>query len=252
MKQSFIEISKITEPPYSDIWVYPKGTKTQIKSRIKELKSLGIESISFQGEMQVGTISMLGKGYVGIVVLGKIGRKKVAVKIRRNDSPRKNLKKEAKLLKIANQSNVGPKLVFSSKNFLIMEYLDGKKIGDWISNLKKKNNSSQLKSVMKKILEDCYSLDRIGLDHGELSNISKHVIIGNKTTIIDFESSSTDRKVSNVTSATQALCIGSGISKIIGSMYKTPKKEKMILVLRRYKQEQTRDSFESLLHVLKL
>jgi len=252
MKQSFIEISKITEPPYSDIWVYPKGTKTQIKSRIKELKSLGIESISFQGEMQVGTISMLGKGYVGIVVLGKIGRKKVAVKIRRNDSPRKNLKKEAKLLKIANQSNVGPKLVFSSKNFLIMEYLDGKKIGDWISNLKKKNNSSQLKSVMKKILEDCYSLDRIGLDHGELSNISKHVIIGNKTTIIDFESSSTDRKVSNVTSATQALCIGSGISKIICSMYKTPKKEKMILVLRRYKQEQTRDSFESLLHVLKL
>ena len=35
---------------------------------------------------------------MGIVVLGKIGRKRVAVKIRRNDSPRKNLKKEAELL----------------------------------------------------------------------------------------------------------------------------------------------------------
>ena len=252
MKQSFVKISKITEPPYSDIWVYPKGTKAQIKSRIKELKSLGVESVSFQGELQVGTISILGKGYVGIVVLGKIGRKKVAVKIRRSDSPRKNLKKEAELLKITNRSNVGPKLVGFSKNFLVMEYLEGKKIRDWVANLKKKGSSQQLKIIIKKILEDCYSLDMIGLDHGELSNISKHVIVGKKTTIIDFESSSTGRKVSNVTSATQALCIGSGISKIIGRIYKIPKKEKMISVLREYKQKQTRDSFEKLLDILKL
>ena len=252
MKQSFVKLDKITEAPYSNIWVYPKGTKSQIKSRIKELETLGVESISFQGELQIGTISILGKGYVGIVVLGKIGRKKIAVKIRRNDSPRKNLKKEAELLKITNRSNVGPKLVGFSKNFLVMEYLEGKKIRDWVANLKKKGSSQQLKIVIKKILEDCYSLDRIGLDHGELSNISKHVIVGNKITIIDFESSSTDRKVSNVTSATQALCIGSGISKIIGRVYKIPKKQKMITVLRRYKQEGTRESFENLLSVLKL
>ncbi len=252
MKQSFVKISKITEPPYSDIWVYPKGTRAQVKSRIKELKALGVESISFQGELLVGTISILGKGYVGVVVLGKIGRKKVAVKIRRIDSTRKNLKKEAELLKITNQSNVGPKLVAFSKNFLVMEYLEGKKIGDWIASLKKRGSSSQLKTIIKKILEDCYKLDRIGLDHGELSNITKHVIVGSKITIIDFESSSLDRKVSNVTSATQAFYIGSGISKIVGHIYKIPKKEKMISVLRRYKQEQTRDSFENLLDVLKL
>jgi len=252
MKRSFVKISKITEPPYSNIWVYPKGTKVQIKSRIKELMALGVESISFQGKLEIGTISILGKGYVGIVVLGKIGRKKVAVKIRRNDSPRKNLKKEAELLKIVNMHKIGPKLVAFSKNFLVMEYLDGEKIGDWVNGLKKKGNSSQLKIVIKKILEDCYSLDRIGLDHGELSNLSKHVIVGKKITVIDFESSSTDRKVSNVTSATQALCIGSGISKIIGRVYKIPKKQKMITVLRRYKREGTRESFESLLSVLKL
>jgi len=252
MKQSFVKLGKITDPPYSDIWVYPKGTRAQIKSRIKELKALGVESISFQGKLQVGTISILGKGYVGIVVLGKIGRKEVAVKIRRNDSPRKNLKREAELLKITNQSNVGPKLVGFSKNFLVMEYLEGEKIGDWVASLKKRGSSSQLKTIIKKILEDCYKLDRIGLDHGELSHIVKHVIVGNKTTIIDFESSSMDRRVSNVTSATQALCIGSGISKIIGCICKIPKKEKMIVVLRRYKQEQTRDSFEKLLDVLKL
>jgi len=252
MKQSFVKLGKITETPYSDIWVYPKGTKSQIKSRIRELGALGVESISFQGELQIGALSILGKGYVGIVVLGKIGRKKVAVKIRRSDSPRKNLKREAELLEITNRASVGPKLVGFSKNFLVMEYLEGKKIGDWVASLKKKEGSSQLKTVIKKILEDCYSLDRIGLDHGELSNITKHVIVGSKTTIIDFESSSIDRKVSNVTSATQALCIGSKISKMVGCIYKIPKKEKMISALRVYKQNRTRDSFERLLDVLKL
>nr|AIF02583.1 putative serine/threonine protein kinase [uncultured marine thaumarchaeote KM3_158_B05] len=252
MKQSFVKISKITEPPYSNIWVYPKGTKRQRKQRTKELKALGVESISFQGKLEIGSISILGKGYVGIVVLGKIGRKKVAVKIRRSDSPRKNLKREAGLLKIINKHKIGPKLIASSKNFLVMEYLDGEKIGGWVDGLGKKGNSSQLKLIIKKVLEDCYSLDRMGLDHGELSNLSKHVIIGKKTTIIDFESSSMDRKVSNVTSATQALCIGSGISKIIGRIYKIPKKQKMITVLRRYKREGTRESFENLLSVLKL
>jgi putative serine/threonine protein kinase len=252
MKQSFVKLGKITEPPYSTIWVYPKGTKSQIKSRIKELDALGVEGISFQGELQMDAISILGKGYVGVVVLGKMGRKKVAVKIRRNDSPRKNLEKEAGLLKIVNKHKIGPKLISSSKNFLVMEYLDGEKIGDWVDGLKKNEKSSQLKPIIKKVLEDCYSLDRIDLDHGELSNLSKHVIVGKKTTIIDFESSSMDRKVSNVTSATQAFCIGSGISKIIGRVYKIPKKQKMITVLRRYKHEGTRESFDNLLDILKL
>ena len=252
MKQSFLKINEITAPPHSNIWVYPQGTKAQIKSRIKELKSLGVESVSFQGDLEIGTINVLGKGYVGIVVLCKIGKKKVAVKIRRIDSQRKNLKQEAEFLTITNRFGVGPKLLGFSKNFLVMEYLDGEKIGKLINKFKEKPNVKQLKNIIKKTLVDCYKLDKMGLDHGELSNITKHVIVGNKTTIIDFESSSTDRKVSNVTSATQAFCIGSRISKMVGGMYKIPKKEKIISVLRGYKQKQTRDSFEKLLGVLKL
>ena len=252
MKQSFVKISKITEPPYSDILVYPKGTRVQAKSRIKELQNLGIESISFQGELKIGTTGVLGKGYVGIVVLGKLGRKKVAVKIRRNDSPRKNLTKEAQLLQITNRYSVGPKLIDFSKNFLVMEYLEGEKIGEWVSDLKARRDSSQIKTVIKKVLEDCYKLDMIGLDHGELSRMPKHVIVGKKITIIDFESSSMERKVSNVTSATQAFFIGSGISKTVKHICKVPKKTKIISVLRSYKQNQSRESFESLLNVLKI
>ena len=133
-----------------------------------------------------------------------------------------------------------------------MEYLEGKRIGDWVGSLKKKGNSPQLKTVIKKILEDCYSLDRIGLDHGELSNLSKHVIVGKKITILDFESSSVDRRVSNVTSATQAFYIGSGISKIVNPLCKPSRKSKIISVLRKYKTDQTKENFLDLLKVLNL
>ena len=253
MQQSFLSISKLSEKPYTTIIGYPKATKRQVELRIAQMKKLGINSISFQGDLKLGLINVLGKGYVGIVVLAKKQKKNVAVKIRRTDSQRKEMQSEAKLLKIANSVGVGPSLIDSSKNFMIMEYLDGKKIGMWIKELKGKGSVSKLKSIIRKTLEDCYNLYRIGLDHGELSSITKHVIIGkSKTTIIDFESASTKRRASNVTSATQGIFIGSGISKSIQKIYKIPSKDKMIEVLRNYKHNPTRESFDKLLKVLKL
>ncbi|MFQ5573695.1 MAG: serine/threonine protein kinase, partial [Nitrosopumilaceae archaeon] len=163
MQQSFLPVSRLSEKPYLTILGYPKATKKQLESRIAELKKLGIKSVSFQGDLKLGTLSILGKGYVGIVVLAKKGSKKVAIKIRRMDSQRNGMKNEAKLLKIANKAGVGPKLIDSSKNFLVMEYLDGKKIGLWMKELKGKGSSTKLKYTIKKVLEDCYNLDRLGL-----------------------------------------------------------------------------------------
>ena len=250
MQQSFIPISKLLPEPYSIVLGYPKSTKTQQKSRIKELKKLGIKSVSFQGELRLGTINVLGKGYVGIVVLAKNKEKKVAIKIRRIDSSRKEMTNEAKLLKIANKAGVGPALIDNSKNIIVMEYLDGIKIGKWV---KEKKSLKLLKSKIRKVLKDCYNLDRAGLDHGELSNIAKHVIIGNKkTTLIDLESASTQRKVSNVTSATQGIFIGSGISKSIKKIYKIPPKSKIIKALRNYKHNPNSETFDLVLKTLKL
>ena len=253
MKRSFISIEKFVEEPYSKIIGYPKADKRQIKSRITELRKLKIESISLSGPTAIGKLAILGKGYVGVVVLAKKGTKKIAIKIRRLDSQRKNMKDEAGLLSIVNSVKVGPKLYDVSKNFLVMEYLEGEKIGDWVQSLSGKGSAEKLKSTVRSILEDCYRLDQIGFDHGELSSISKHVIIGkSRSTLIDFESASTKRKVSNVTSVTQAIFIGSGIAKIVQRIYRVPVKEEIIKTLRAYKQEQSRTSFEDLLKVLKL
>jgi len=163
------------------------------------------------------------------------------------------MKKESVLLKLVNSVNVGPKIIDVSKNFLVMEYIEGIKFSDWIEMLNGKGSAKKLKITIKNILEDCYRLDQIGFDHGELSNISKHVIVGNnKATLIDFESSSTERRPSNVTSITQAFFIGSGIAKQAQKIYKNSSKEKIIEVLKNYKQEKTRENFEKLLRILKL
>ncbi|NQV39959.1 MAG: serine/threonine protein kinase [Nitrosopumilus sp.] len=253
MAHSFISIKKFVEEPYSKILGYPNATNRQIKSRISELEKLKIKSISFRGPTTLGNLAILGKGYVGVVVIAKKGNKEVALKIRRMDSQRKGMKNEGVLLKLVNSVNVGPKMFDVSKNFLIMEYLDGEKFSNWIEMLKGTGNVKKLKSAIKSILEDCYRLDQIGFDHGELSNISKHVIVSkNKVSIIDFESSSTKRKPSNVTSITQAFFIGSGIARTAQKIYKNSSKEKIIDALKSYKQEKTRDNFDNLLKVLKL
>jgi len=252
MAHSFISIKKFTEDPYAKILGYPNATNRQIKSRISELGKLKIKGVCLTGPTTIGNLEILGKGYVGVVVLVKRGNKEVALKIRRTDSQRENMKNESVLLKLVNSVNVGPKIIDVSKNFLVMEYIEGEKFSNWIEMLKGPGSVKQLKSTIKNVLEDCYRLDQIGFDHGELSNISKHVIVGkNKVTLIDFESSSTKRRPSNVTSITQAFFIGSGIAKHAQKIYKNSSKEK-INALKSYKQEKTRDNFEKLLKILKL
>ena len=253
MTHSFISIKKFVDEPYSKILGYPKATKRQIKSRINELEKLNIKSISLSGPMTLGKLEILGKGYVGVVVLAKKGNKQVALKIRRTDSQRKDMKNESILLKLVNSVNVGPKMIVASKNFLVMEYLEGIKIIDWVSELKGTGSAKKLKNTIRKILEDCYKLDQINFDHGELSNISKHVIVGNtNSTLIDFESSSTDRRPSNVTSATQAIFIGSGIAKKAQKIFKNSPKEKIIEALKQYKQDKSQENFEKLIKILKM
>jgi putative serine/threonine protein kinase len=251
MTQHFQPISVFNKDPYKKILTFPEGKQSEIKKRLTELKKLGITHVSFTGPLQIEKCQILGKGYVGMVVLAKKDKNVVALKIRRIDSPRKNMANEAKLLKIANKSDVGPKFIKNSKNFLIMEYIEGEKIIDWAK--KPETKSEEIRLVLNNVLRECYLLDSIGLDHGELSTIDKHVIVGkNKNTIIDFESSSTNRKPSNVTGATQAILIGTGLAKIIQKKIKLPTKLKIISLTREYKKNPTTKNFENITIGLKL
>ena len=251
MIQHFHPVSVFKKDPYKKILAFPKVREFVVERRMIELKKLGVTHVSFTGPLQIEKCRILGKGYVGMVVLAKKNGNVIALKIRRTDSPRKNMINEAKLLKTANKVDVGPKFIKNSKNFLIMEYIEGEKIIDWAK--KTRCSSKGIWSVLNNILRECFLLDNIGLDHGELSTINKHVIVGkNRNTIIDFESSSTNRKPSNVTGATQAIFIGTGLAKIIQKKIRLPTRTKIINLIRQYKKNPTLENFEKIMVGLKL
>ena len=250
MTKSFIPISKLSLHPYSRILGFPKPTKREITNRIQEMKKLGIKSVSFDGPTELEGLKILGKGYVGVVVLAKIKNNVFAVKIRRIDAPRKRMQDEARFQKIANNVNVGPKLIQASKNFLVMEYIKGEKIISWAK--KTETKSPEIRHVINNVLRDCFLLDHAGLDHGELSTIDKHVIVNKSITIIDFESSSIKRKASNVSAAVQAIFIGTGLSKIIKKKIRVPEKTSIIDVIRKYKKNPTEENFLDITSELKL
>ena len=251
MTHRFQPISAFKKELYKKILCFPKVKESEIEKRLKELKKIGVTHVSFTGPLQIEKCCILGKGYVGMVVLAKMKKNIIALKIRRIDSPRKNMINEAKLLKIANKLDIGPKFMKNSKNFLVMEYIDGEKIIDWVQ--KSETKAKEIRNVVNNVLRECYALDNAGLDHGELSTIDKHVIINKKrNTIIDFESSSVNRKPSNVTGATQGILIGTGLAKIIQKKIKIPSKKKIINLIRVYKKNPTLENFQSLTIGLKL
>lgn len=243
---SAIPIQKLLEQPYATVLCYPRPTKKELTKRVKELQKLNITDISFQGPKQLLNLHMLGKGCVGLVVLAQLHGKKAALKIRRVDADRPNMQHEAQMLKQANSTNVGPKLLAASKNFLIMQYLQGQTLEEWLKHHREKTRK---KKVLREILEQCWRLDQAGLDHGELSYAAKHVIINrkDKPTIVDFETASTNRHPANVTAISQYLFLGGVRPKT----FEIPKNRlRLIETLRLYKKDRTCQNFEKVLRAL--
>jgi putative serine/threonine protein kinase len=193
-------------------------------------------------------MAIAGKGSVSIVLKVKTKGKIGALKIRRTDANRETMKREVSMHKIANSVDVGPELFGFSKNLISMEFIDGLSIVDWVKQ--QDITSDEVRKVAISILEQCYKLDKAHMDHGELSCINHHVIISKSNTanIIDFESSSTQRKSRNVTAAAQSLFISRGlISNRVNEVLGYTKKEKNIEVLKTYKWNQNKANFDKII-----
>jgi len=177
---------------------YPQGNFSCLKKRIIELKLLGVKSFLKGDKKIIDNFPILGKGTTSIVLKGKyVTDKIVTIKIRRLDSNRDSVIHEAKMLKIANNVNVGPKLITFSKNCIVWEYIDGIPLNIFLGN---KKNWDKLRYVLKNLLFQAYSLDKIGLTHLELSRPINHILITKdyKPVIIDFETATLRSRKKNL------------------------------------------------------
>jgi putative serine/threonine protein kinase len=229
----------ISYPHYSDIeYIY----------RLKEIHSLGITSILLEGDIKIGKMNIAGKGTVGIVLKAQAKSEIYALKVRRTDANRKTMDREAALLKLANSAGIGPKIIKYSNNFIMMEFIDGLTIIDWV--MQKNITVEQVLNVVRTILNQCYILDRSHIDHGELNRLDHHVIISKSdaVSIIDFESASIQRKTCNVTAAFQSLFLGGFVSRQVKEILHFIEGEKTISALATYKRHQNKINFENIIN----
>jgi putative serine/threonine protein kinase len=152
------------------------------------------------------------------------------------------------MLRKANSVHVGPRLLGVSKNFLLMQFIDGDLLPEWLD---KRRGKALMRKVLREVLEQCWRLDVAGLDHGELSRAPKHIIIDKSDVpfIVDFETASLNRRPSNVTSICQFLLIGGLVAKKVVEKLGVKDKKAIVEALRRYKNDRARENFENVLEV---
>jgi putative serine/threonine protein kinase len=244
-----VSLKVLRERKHCKVLCYPRCEQEELEKRLKELERLGVKALEFTGKKSVFDVPVLGKGCVGIVVVAYTNAGRAALKIRRVDADRKGMFHEGEMLKIANAIKVGPKLLEISENFLFMELVDGTHFPEWIESLGEREVQSRVRWVLKDILEQCYRLDEAGLDHGELSNAPKHIIVDadDRPFLVDFETASINRRVSNVTSVCQYIFLGSQIAEKVKDKLGKVDEKQLINALRAYKRERTRENFEKLL-----
>jgi len=243
-----VSLKVLSERKHCKVLCYPRFEQEELGRRVKELERLGVQALEFTGEKRVFEVPVLGKGCVGIVVVAYTNSGRAALKIRRVDADRKEMFHEGEMLRRANAIDVGPKLLDISENFLLMELIEGTHFPEWIESLGEREVQSRVRWVLKDILEQCYRLDEAGLDHGELSNAPKHIIVDadDRPYLLDFETASINRRVSNVTSVCQYLFLGSQIADKVKEKLGKVDEKQLINALRTYKRKRTKENFEKL------
>jgi putative serine/threonine protein kinase len=242
-----VPTERLGQEPYASVLCFPKPSEAEVQSRLVELRALGVLALEFSGRGSVYgvPVPVLGKGFVGVVVIAHLKGERVAVKIRRLDADRVDLLHEAEMLKKANTVDAAPKLVAVSKNFLLMQLIEGELLPAWLNQNK---DASVVRHVLRDALANCYRLDEIGLDHGELSKAPKHVIIDRllKPWIVDFETASDKRKPANLPAICHFLFnspgeTGRAVAGIIGAR----DSPRIIAALHVYKRHRSEETFDA-------
>ena len=161
--------------------------------------------------MNYTKVNQIAKGWSSYIwVVKDQNGKEFVLKEVREKSPRKDLaNREGKMLLLANSVRVGPKAIEVNfeENFVVMEYILGAKLFDWVMNegsCKEKNfekevSAKQLYFFIKELYRQCLALDSIGLSHNQLQ-VGKNILVQTKgavnsvdhfnPVIIDFEKAS--------------------------------------------------------------
>ena len=214
---------------FEELFVYSL-VKTDI---LRKLEPLGYSDIQHFAE-----------GHRGMIYTAKHKGKKVAIKVKNPESRAEGkIQNEAKILQLVNKHGLGPKLVAAKDGYVVYEFVEGTFMKDWLPKAPK----SKVKPILKDLLKQGYTLDKLGLSKEEMHRPLKHAIVKNKVVQVDWERTHKSNKPQNVTQLTQFLMVWKDTLKKKG--IKIDKKQ-MIKAAQAYKEKPSDKTFESVVKQL--
>lgn len=248
VKNNLLEFKELSKKHifFEDLYVYliKKSTilKTLEKNKIKNIK-------------------YFSKGKRGFIFVGKYNNKNIAIKIKNPESNAiLRIDNEIKFLKLLNKKNIGPKLLFHDKEFLVYEFIEGKSILELLDrtmekisiNKSNRENKKILLKLIKKLMDQLFIMDKLNINKEEMSHPQKHIIIDKKDNpiLIDFERMHYTIKPSNVTQFSDFL-ISNNILTTLKKNNININKKHLITAAKTYKKQQNKNNFNKILKLIK-
>ncbi|MAG47720.1 hypothetical protein CL617_03870 [archaeon] len=183
----------------------------------------------------------LTKGQRGVVYTDQ--NKEIIIKI----GEEFRIKNEAIWLEKLNKYNIGPKLIKHQENYLVLKYIKGKQVSEYFKEV----NKQQIINIIKEILKQCRTLDKLKVNKLEMNHPFKHILIENKKPImIDFEKCTLTENTKNVTQFFQYL-MSNNLEQIFNKKSISINKKEFIKKLKNYKDNNSDENFSNLLSLIK-
>ena len=141
-------------------------------------------------------------------------------------------------------------MLLADKDFLVYEFVKGIPILDFFEKISTaKSNGKNKKTILKlikNILEQLFIMDKLKINKEEMSHPQKHILIGKKVVLIDFERAHFTIKPGNVTQFCDFL-----MSKKLSTLLKTNKitidKKNIIKLSKTYKKNINKTNLKKIL-----
>ncbi|MBN2422130.1 methyltransferase [Candidatus Woesearchaeota archaeon] len=192
-------------------------------------------------EKKISNIKFFARGKRGVIHTANYKNKKIAVKSKKKSSNAMNtIQNEANFLKILNKKNIGPRLVLSDKEFLCYVFVEGKFSLDYFE----KANKKEIVKILKEVFEQCFIMDKLGINKFEMHHPVKHILITKdlKPVLIDFERARFTENPKNVTQFCDFL-ICEKVNDLLRKKGIEINEKEMIDAAKNYKKKKNKNNF---------
>ncbi len=191
----------------------------------------------------VSNATYVAKGRRSIVLKGIFKKKPCAVKV--STASHFDPSIEASWIKKMNSLGIGPELYLVKTKFLIVEWIQGSRILEYLEQQK---NPGIKEKVITKVLNEMFTLDINNITKEEMHHPVKHIIVTNKNKpiLIDFERCHQTNKPKNLTQFIQFLC-SQELKKLLSNTHLRFDRNTLHHVLQMYKASPNKQTFAEIM-----